>query len=489
MNFKFKTEPYEHQFAALVASHNKTNWAYFMEMGCGKSKVLIDNMSWLYDQGKIDLAIIVAPKGVYRNWVLKEIPIHFPDDIEHEVFTWRSSPNKKQQTELKDAITSDNGLKIFVVNVEAFTSDKLKRYVSALIKGRKFLLAVDESTVIKNPKAKRTKTLTALGKLAKYRRILTGSPVTKSPMDLYSQCNFLSPDLLGHSSYYSFQNRYAITKTMRMGAHSFEQIVGYRNLEELSSKLKTFSSRVLKEECLDLPDKSYGVRYVHMTPEQAKHYRTLKDYALAILDDQHVTANQAMTQMLRLQQVLCGYLPTEDGEIVDIPSNRINALLDTLQETSGKVIIWARFRKDIERITEKLCEVYGDYAARSYYGSTKEEERDSLISDFQEVNHETRFFVGNPQTAGRGLTLTSAHNVVYFSNDFNLETRIQSEDRCHRIGQAQKVNYIDLVTEGTVDEHIVKILQNKMKLAGQALGEEVRKWLNDKASDRSLIKT
>ena len=136
MNFKFKTEPYEHQFAALVASHNKTNWAYYMEMGCGKSKVLIDNMSWLYDQGKIDLAIIVAPKGVYRNWVLKEIPIHFPDDIEHEVFTWRSSPNKKQQTELKDAITSDNGLKIFVVNVEAFTSDKLKRYVSALIKGK-----------------------------------------------------------------------------------------------------------------------------------------------------------------------------------------------------------------------------------------------------------------------------------------------------------------------------------------------------------------
>tara|TARA_X000001316_G_C922405_1_gene37718 strand:- start:3008 stop:4477 length:1470 start_codon:yes stop_codon:yes gene_type:complete len=488
MQYNFKTEPYQHQRDALEASHNKSNWAYFMEMGCGKSKVLIDNMAWLHNQGKIDLAIIVAPKGVYRNWVLKEIPIHLPDDVEHEVITWRSSPNKTQQGELKDAITSDNGLKIFVVNVEAFTSQKLLKYISALIKGKKFLLTVDESTVIKNPKAKRTKTLTALGRNAKYKRILTGSPITKSPMDLFSQCNFLSPDLLGHTSYYSFQNRYAITKTMRMGAHSFEQIVGYRNLDELSQRLKTFSSRVLKEDCLDLPDKSYGVRYVQMTPEQARHYRTLKDYALAILDDEQVTATEAMTQMLRLQQVLCGYLPTDEGTMVDIPSNRVNAMLEALQEIPGKVIIWARFRKDIEQITEKLCEVYGANAARSYYGGTSEEERDSLVQDFQDPYHETRFFVGNPQTAGYGLTLTAAHDVIYFSNDFNLETRVQSEDRCHRIGQTHKVNYIDLVTEGTVDEHIVKILQNKMKLAGQALGEEVRKWLNEKAGDRSLVK-
>jgi len=477
--YEFKTEPFEHQRDAFVASYNQLNYAYFMEMGCGKSKVLIDNMAWLYENGEIDTAVIVAPKGVYRNWVLKEIPAHLPDRIEHRLFTWRASPNKTQKKELEEAVVigGHDGLRILVVNVEAFATDKVMRYLRTFLNDSHFLLAVDESTTIKNPKAKRTKQLTAVGKAATYKRILTGSPVTKSPMDLYAQCTFLDSDLLGFTNYYAYQNRYAVTRRQRMGAHSFEQIIGYKNMPELADKLRTFSSRVLKKDCLDLPEKTYTARYVSLSPEQARHYTTLKNYALAVLEEGQVTAPQVMTQLVRLQQLLCGYLVTDDGETVEVPNRRMDALMDTIEEMDGKIIIWSRFRNDIARITEALKKKYGENAAGSYYGDTSDEDREKLVANFSDPEHETRFFIGNPQTAGYGLTLVSASNVIYYANDFNLETRVQSEDRCHRIGQTKAVTYVDLISEGTVDEHIVKTLTKKIDLAGAALGEEVKEWL------------
>ena len=158
--------------------------------------------------------------------------------------------------------------------------------------------------------------------------------------------------------------------------------------------------------------------------------------------------------------------------------NRLASLLmETIEEMDGKVIIWSRFRSDIARITEALKKKYGENAAGSYYGDTSDDDREKLVANFSDPEHETRFFIGNPQTAGYGLTLVSANNVIYYANDFNLETRVQSEDRCHRIGQTKAVTYVDLIAEGTVDEHIVKTLTNRINLAGAALGEEVRDWL------------
>ena len=241
MQFDFKTKPYEHQLVALQRSYDKTNYGYFMEMGCGKSKVLIDNLAWLHVNKGLDTAIIIAPKGVYRNWQISEIPAHLPEDIEHEVYVWNPNPNKAEAQRLKAGIEERGKLRILLVNVEGFATQKVKKFVDLFVRGTPFLLAIDESTTIKNPKAKRTKALVALGKSASFRRILTGSPVTKSPMDLYSQCEFMDKRLLGFDSYFSFQGRYAITRTQRMGSHSFQQIVGYRNLDELSSRLETFS--------------------------------------------------------------------------------------------------------------------------------------------------------------------------------------------------------------------------------------------------------
>jgi len=477
MPFKYKTKPYKHQEEALFKSFARDNYAYFMEMGCGKSKVLIDNMTWLYENKHIDTAIIIAPKGVYMNWKNSEIPTHLPDDVPNNVYVWKSGANKSEKIVLEEGVRTRDKLRILLVNVEAFATAKVKKYLQAFIHRSNFLLAVDESTTIKNIKAKRTKEILKLGQSAKYKRILTGSPITQSPMDLYSQCYFLDKNLLGFDSYWSFQGRYAIIRQTRIGNHSFQQIVGFRNLSELTDKLHRFSYRITKEQALDLPEKIYTTREVNLTSDQIKHYNSMKDSAVALLDGgDMVTAPEVMTRLLRLQQLLCGYLVTDDGETVEIANHRIDAMLDTIEEMDGKVIIWSRFRHDIKKIKKALEKDYGSGTVVTYYGDTSQEDRDKAIDKFQN-DEGTKFFVGNAQTAGRGLTLTAATNVIYYSNDFNLETRIQSEDRCHRIGQKNNVLYVDLVVPDSIDIHIVKVLQSKITLAGKTLGEEARKWL------------
>ena len=244
--------------------------------------------------------------------------------------------------------------------------------------------------------------------------------------------------------------------------------------------MNQFSYRVLKKDCLDLPEKTYTIRYVSMTEDQRKMYDELRHEALTLLDSGDlVTAQNVMTQMLRLQQVLSGHLMTDDGELVELQTKRLEALLDVVEESSGKIIIWSRFRNDIQRIGKLLEEKYPLQSA-SYYGDTPDDERQEIVTRFQDPDSGLRFFIGNPQTAGYGLTLTEANTVIYYANDFNLETRIQSEDRCHRIGQTNPVTYIDLITENTIDEKIVKALRNKIDLGAVVLGEEAREWLQIK---------
>jgi|TARA_R110002126_G_scaffold73661_4_gene183663 SNF2 family DNA or RNA helicase len=477
MNFKYKTKPYAHQEEALKRSYDKRNYAYFMEMGCGKSKVLLDNITWLAENKKIDTVIIVAPKGVYMNWKNSEIPIHLHEDIESEIYVWRAMANKKQKNELMDAIKKRDKLRILLVNIESFATTKAVKYLESFIHRSNFLLAIDESTTIKNPKAKRTKAIMKFGQNALYKRILTGSPVTKSPLDLYSQCSFLSFSLLGFDNYWAFQGRYAIIKQQRMGAHTFQQVVGFKNLEELTEKLKIFSYRVTKKDALDLPPKIYMTRDVELTSTQKQHYETMKNSAVAFLEDGGlVSAPEVMTRLLRLQQLLCGYLVTDEGETVEIANNRINTMVEVIEEMEGKVIIWSRFRHDIKKIKKELIKIYGSGAVVTYYGDTTQDDREKAIYGFQN-SPEVRFFVGNPQVGGMGITLHAATNMIYYANDFNLETRIQSEDRAHRMGQDKSVLYVDLIAPNTVDVHIVKSLLQKDKLAGKTLGEEVVEWL------------
>ena len=477
MQFNYKTKPYAHQEEALQKSHDKKNFAYFMEMGCGKSKVLIDNIYWLWQQKEIDTAIVVAPKGVYMNWKNNEIPIHLPDDIDADIYLWKASSTKNEKKKLSEGVTKRDKFRILLMNVESFVTKKAPVFLESFTHRSEFLLAIDESTTIKNVKAKRTKSIMKFGENAKYKRILTGSPITQSPLDLYSQCAFLNKRLLGYDSYWSFQGRFAIIKQQRMGSMSFNQVVGYKNLEELTQKLKLFAHRTTKKEALDLPDKIYTTRQVELTSTQQEHYVSMKKTSVVFLEDgEMVTAPEVMTRLLRLQQLLCGYLVNDDGETVELANNRIKVMMEVIEEMDGKIIIWSRFRHDIKKIKNELCKTYGSGSVVTYYGDTSQEDRDSAIHNFQ-TNPETRFFVSNAQTGGRGITLTAASNVIYYSNDFNLESRKQSEDRCHRIGQHKPVLYVDLVCPNTVDVHIVKSLLQKDKIANKTLGEEVLEWL------------
>jgi|TARA_R100001530_G_scaffold112881_1_gene79888 SNF2 family DNA or RNA helicase len=476
--YRFKTEPYAHQRAALGASWDKPEFAYFMEMGTGKSKVLLDNVALLYDYGHIDSALIVAPKGVYKNWAQIEIPKHLPDHIHSRVVCWSPNPTKDEKEQLLSLFEITEDLVLFVVNIEAFSTKKGVGFVEKFLLSHHPLFAIDESTTIKNPSAQRTKATIKLGKLAKFHRILTGFPVTKSPLDLYSQCAFLDEALLGFSSFYAYRNHFAMLQKRSVATHSFQQIVGYQNLDELKGLLGNFSFRVLKKDCLDLPDKIYTTRTIELTPEQKRIYKELKDYAIAELEDtEFVTTNSVITQILRLQQVLCGFTKTDSGDFLQIPSTRIKELLATLEEVEGKCIIWANYQYDIQTIEAEIAKAYTPSSVASYYGQTPANDRPMIVDAFQDPASELRFFVGQPRTGGFGLTLTAANTVIYYSNSYDLETRLQSEDRAHRIGQTNKVTYIDFYAPKTVDEKILKSLRSKINLATQVLGEDYREWL------------
>ena len=226
MNYKFKTKPYEHQLKALEKSWEKSYFAYFMEMGTGKSKVLLDNIAMLYDKGKINGALIVAPKGVIGTWYKQEIPTHLVDHIENTMVLWQANITKGQSKKLDTLFKTGEELHILIMNVEAFSTQKGVDFAGKFLSCHNTLMAVDESTTIKNPDAKRTKNICKLGQHAKYKRILTGSPITKSPLDLYKQCDFLHPELLGHSSYYTIRTRCAIMRTANFGGRSFQIVVG-----------------------------------------------------------------------------------------------------------------------------------------------------------------------------------------------------------------------------------------------------------------------
>jgi len=479
MDYEYKTKPFKHQAEAIKESWFKEFYALFMEMGTGKSKVAIDNIGMLYERELVDAALIIAPKGVYDNWVKGEIPTHLPDRIQRDVLRWEPKKTKGFGKRVDNFIMEDFiGVKIFVMNIEALSTARGAGTAGRfLVQNPKNIVVVDESTTIKNRKAARTKNLQVLQKYAKYRRILTGSPITKSPMDLFSQCSFLKEKALGYNSYFAFQNRYAIVRQQKMGQRSFQEIVGYRRLDELNEKLVQFSKRILKSECLDLPDKLYTKRYVALTDEQKRLYDQMKDMALAMLEDGELaTTTSVLTQIMRLQQISCGHFTPDVGETRSLESNRLDELLNITEELQGKCIIWASYTHDIQRIHSALRDCFGPEAVALYYGDTAQDMRQETVDRFQDPKDPLRFFVGQPRTGGYGITLTAATTVIYFSNSYDLEIRLQSEDRAHRIGQKNPVTYIDLVSPDTLDEKILNALKSKVNLAETVLGEETRQW-------------
>ena len=456
-DFKFKTKPFDHQRKAFYMSREKESFGLLMEQGTGKSKVIIDNAAYLYANDKINALVVIAPNGVHRNWLSKELPVHMPDWCPYEAIYYRSGQNyiKSHRDKFNAVIGAENCLKVFSFNVEAFVSNIAIFYMMKILTCHNVMLVVDESSRIKRPGAKRTKIITKFSKNAKYRRILTGTPVTKGPEDVYSQFKFLDPNILGYDSFYSFKARYCI-----MGGFENREVVSYQNIDELTKNIEGHSFRVLKKDCLDLPDKIYQRYYVDLSPEQLKLYKSMKKEFVAELEGETLAAPEAITRFLRLQQITCNWFPTENGvEMINSVNPRLTALMNILGEIQSKVIIWARFKADLKAIEGAL----GDLAV-SYHGEVSTDDREIAVDRFQN-DPKIRYFIGQPQSGGIGLTLTAADYAIYYSNSFDLETRLQSEDRCHRIGTTKNVTYIDIEAKGTIDSKIITALRNKKNLA------------------------
>lgn len=466
-DYRFKLQPFGHQLDAWDLSKDKESYALFMEMGTGKSKVAIDTAAYLYDKGEVDAMLIIAPKGAYRTWDRKQVPEHMPDHIDYVHGVWSSYQTKAVKENLKAVmqLKSPTPLRILSMNVEALSQKgKAFKFAMDFVKNFRCIVVVDESTAIKNMKANRTKNVIAIGKEARYRRILNGYPITRSPLDLYAQCRFLDPKAFHGASFFAFRNRYAILENVVLGQRRFQKVVGFQRLDELQREVRSFSFRVTKDEALDLPPKIYHERDIELTDEQQTLYEQMRKRA--VLDFQEsgmVAAPIVITRLLRLHQIVCGHIITDDGTVVDIKNNRIAGLMEGLEEADEKVIIWAVYNRDILRIHEALREAYGDGCAVHYYGKTSDDGRDRAIDDF--CNGNTRFFIGSPATGKYSLTLNEGHDVFYYSNSHDLDARVQSEDRCHRIGQECAVNYVDLVARKTIDETILKSNREKKSLA------------------------
>lgn len=467
-----RTVPYKHQLDALHACDGQEYYAYFMEMGTGKTKVALDEIALLHHSGHVQGAIILAPNGVKVNWTKDQIPLHLSDHIRRRVFVWDSGAKTKEREQFaKIETVVDGTLDILVMNIEALSMGRGAECAMSFAQRRKgrVITIIDESTTIKNHKALRTKAVFKLGAISRYRRIMTGSPVTQSPLDLFGQCLFLHRSSLGHTSYFSFRATYAEMQIMRFGPRSFPKIVGYRNIEQLKRTIARFSFRVTKEECLDLPEKIHERRYLTLSDEQVAAYDKLRNEALMVFESGDVLSiTSALTMFSKLHSILCGHVRDDNGKVHDIPHNRVRTLMETIEEIDGKVIIWCNFQRDVEQIIAALREEYGDASAVSYYGPDPNAKREIAIESFRACPT-CRFFVATLQCGGYGLNLQHSHNVIYYSNSFSLAHRLQSEDRAHRSGQRENVVYVDLIVPGTLDEKVVEALANKKNLADMVM--------------------
>ena len=480
---KFKTKPYKHQRKCLKNFGRRKAFALLAEMGTGKTWIIINNVADLWTTGDCDAMLVFAPNGVHTNWTRLELPKHMPDSIPYWATTWTASTRKKDNFILEELYRPQRRLRIFTMNWEALQN---KRGVEATTKFAKsasqLMIVCDESDSIKNPKAKRTKALLQLSKMATWRRIMTGTPITNSPFDAFSQFNFLDGDILETKSFYAFKAEYAellapgnpLLDHIAKRARFVPQIVArgpgnrpkYKNLDKLSKLIAPHSFRVLKSECLDLPDKVYKTLLFDMTSQQKAVYKKMKNECRIVFEDSETPFNK-LAAISKLTQITSGYCihPQLDEPMrIKGATPKMDMLIERITkivESGNQVIVWARYRIELDDIQKRLRELGLTYG--EYHGGISKKNRQEVIDDFESGNIDV--FLGNQQAGGRGITLVAANYVIYFSNNFSLGDRLQSEDRAHRIGQTKKVTYINIAAKGTIDETVISALINKKDVA------------------------
>ena len=481
IEYRSRTKPYRHQMDYLRAAGDRRAFAVFSDMGTGKSKMIVDEVAGLHQQGLVDTVLITTSKGNYDTWP-DEIRKHLDPGIEQMTVLWDGRDNMRSR-ELHRVFLECTDLRFLVVNIEALASSQRARiFVKRLLgTSKRRMTVVDESTLIKNHDAMRSRELVRLGCASEFRRIVTGNPTPNSPLDLWGQFEFLrgtGPGMLGFNSFYAFRARYAIMQSVNVGNHrTVQQPVAYRYTDELAERVAQHSFRVRKEECLDLPAKVYmPIRRVELTKDQSRIYEDMRKRAVAIINEagDTVSVSQAIAVMIKLHQILCGQVMDDEGQSHHIPNNRIPAMLDVVRESGRQTIVWSAYRLGVSAIVAALQEEFGPTSVVQYHGGVGQDDRKLAIRRFQEGD--AHFFVGTPHAGARGITLTAAKTVVYYSNTFNLEHRIQSEDRAHRIGQTDSVSYTDLCA-GSLDMRLIESLRAKIDLSAAILRDGPREWL------------
>lgn len=465
--FKFKTSPYQHQLEALSFAYGRKAFAFFMEMGTGKSKIIVDEVTNLIEDDLIDASIILAPNNIHAQWKSEFIK-HGPDDYDKwAIQIYRSTENEEKRDELTQSIINSGKKLILLVNIEALSTDKGYYYLHKVLKSKlRCYLAIDESHKIKSYSAKRTKNAILLSRLASIKRIATGTEAEEGLENLFSQFKFLDPGIIGINSYTAFRYTFCI-----MGGFEGREVKGYQNQDVLAARIKNFAYQKRKYECLDLPEKVYVTHEIGITRPQMKIYDQLRDELIYELENNKIVdATMAITKMIRLQQVLCGHLNASDHESrlkpEIIPSVRASYVADLVDNISGKVIIFCRFVMDVNLVSNAL----GDAGIKSIAisGGVDPQARMDEIDRWR-VSSDTKALVMTIATGGVGLTLNEANNTIFYSNTWSSTDRLQAEDRNHRIGQNDKVTYHDIVVPGRIDEKLLTALREK-----RALSQEFR---------------
>ena len=464
-NYQPKLKLRDYQEKAVNLSADRHSYAYFLEVGLGKSAITITNIGMLVLANKLTGVLIVSPRGVHRQWCEEQFPDHLDSQIKQRSIIWNGTiPNVKRR---------DEQLTVFSINIDAIRTKNGFKAASEFLKEHsgKNMVVIDESQKIKSGSSQRTKAAWSLGAMATYRRILSGTPIAKNVGDLFSQFKFLDERILNHKYFVSFRNHFLI-----LGGFEGKQIVGQKNVEELYSLIAPHSFRLTKAEALDLPEKIYTKQVYEMSETSAMHYQNLKKNFLTLLDNGDIVdVPNAVSCLVRLQQTLSGYLPSEDGVFEVFSNDRIEQMLEVIEQIEGQAIIFSRFTKDIDRIIEALNNEYGNDQAVRYDG-TNVRDRDNSIKLFLGGN--ARFFVANQAAASTGLNLQTGgcQHMIFYSNSFDYIAREQAEGRIHRLGTKGAVTYIDLVASKSIDGHILKNLRNKKNISDLTL-DSIRKSL------------
>jgi SNF2 family DNA or RNA helicase len=449
VNVPLKATLFDHQKKAYAISTQVDSSALLMEQGTGKTFAAIATAGRRYLDGEVKRLLVVCPTAILHVWKGEfEKFANFPHEVKIIIGT-----SKQRNDMLKSWTSSENKLHVAVINYESAW-----RVVDAIKVWNPEMIICDESQKLKNPSAKQTRGMIELGDLAKYKMILTGTPVTQGVLDFWGQYRFLDSRIFG-KSYYAFRAKYAT-----MGGYQNKQVVGFRNLEDAADKAHSIAYRVTKKDALDLPEEMDQTIYACLDSNAKKFYQEMETQMWTEIEGKEVNAQIVLTKLMKLAQITGGFVNSDDGTVVEANTAKLDALRDLIESypKGKKLVIFANFRAEIAGIVKAVKDL--GRTVSEFTGDTPYEMREKINIDFQTQEY-PEVLVLQAQTGGRGITLTAADTLIFYGLNYSLENYEQAKARIHRIGQKNKVTYVHIIAKNTVDETIIDALKGKKDVA------------------------